>query len=89
MCELKDSSSYMIEIVEKEISFANLKLYEKIPVSYVVQSRVVLDGLDLGKKGLADLKEILEEPWMKDYDLIDGQGPSRWASQLIYQTGAC
>ena len=72
----------MIEIVEKEISFENLKLYENIPASYVVQSRIVLDELDLGKKGLADLKESLEEPWIKDYDLIDGQGPSRWASQF-------
>jgi hypothetical protein len=40
----------MIETVEKEISFENLKLYETIPASYVVQSRIVLDGFDLGKK---------------------------------------
>ena len=73
----------MIEIIEEEISFENLKLYESIPSSYVVESRIVLDGLGIGKKEESnDLTEIPEEPWAKDYDLIDGQGPSRWASQF-------
>ena len=72
----------MIKIIEEEISFENLKLYESIPSSYVVESRIVLAGLGIGKEGLTDLKESLEEPWIKDYDLIDGQGPSRWASQF-------
>jgi len=73
----------MIEIIEEDISFENLKLYESIPSSYVVESRIVLDGLGIGKKEESnDLTEIPEEPWAKDYDLIDGQGPSRWASQF-------
>lgn len=66
-------------IIEEPI--AHLAGYAQIPMYFEVVSvfDIVVDNRGLG--GLVLLERRLDEPWTKDYDAIDGEGPTEWAKR--------
>jgi hypothetical protein len=53
-----------------------------IPISFVVQSVLDVTVQNTGLGGiLLDLTE-LDKPWIKDYDAIEGEGPTRWLKRF-------
>jgi len=65
------------KIVEEPVTF--LAAYAQIPIRFQVGSifDVVVDNQGLGGLGLVE--RHLDGPWIKDYDAIVDEGPTRWA----------
>jgi GNAT superfamily N-acetyltransferase len=54
----------------------------EISIAFNVTSTLEVALIDDGLGGLS-LREVpVDVPWVKDYDAIAGEGPSRWASQF-------
>ena len=64
----------MVEVTEEPASA--LADFARIPISFEVRS--VLDVAD-DAGGFALTERGLPIPWVKDYDAIGGEGPTRWA----------
>jgi len=66
-----------VEIVEE--SAAALEELARIPIAFEVRS--VLDVADEGG-GFVLTERSLPDPYVKDYDAISGEGPTRWARRF-------
>lgn len=65
-----------IELVEEPISV--LREYGRIPISFEVRSVFEVQLQDSGLRGLLLSERRVESPWIKDYDAIAEEGPTRW-----------
>lgn len=55
---------------------------DEIPIAFGV-TRVLDVSLNNGGLGGITLTEMpVDEPWVKDYDAVHDEGPSRWADQF-------
>lgn len=66
-----------MEIEIKEESGAALEEYGRVPIAFRVETRFRVEPLQDGMGGLALIEEPVT-PYIKDYDLIPGEGPSHW-----------
>ena len=65
----------------KQVTTDTLPLYSKIPISFLVESvyRVkTKDGFD----GFELYEEKVSHPYIKDYDAVKGEGPTRWLKRF-------
>lgn len=53
-----------------------LPRYQEIPISFTVNSKLVPE--DKGLNGILFRECEVENPYVKDYDAIQGEGPTRW-----------
>ena len=67
------------EIVEE--SAGVLPEYGRIPISFEVRSVFDVQLLAGGLKGIRLSERLVAPPWVKDYDGLKGEGPTRWANQ--------
>src|SRR5438552_1267002 len=68
-----------IKIIEESTSA--LSDYAKISIAFRVESRLRVELLDNGLAGITLIEEKVEAPYIKDYDAIRGEGPTRWAKR--------
>ncbi len=68
-----------IELVEEPISV--LREYGRIPISFEVRSVFDVRLQDDGLRGFLLSERRLKSPWIKDYDAIAEEGPTRWDRQ--------
>ncbi len=66
-----------IEIVEE--SPERFQEYAEIPIRFEVRSLYEVNGDDPGS--VTFVEQAVEPPWIKDYDDIKGEGPTRWAKR--------
>lgn len=59
-----------------------LERYGTVPISFVVDRRLVVRPVDNGLGGLLLVEETVAVPYPKDYDSDDGEGPTRWANHF-------
>ncbi len=58
---------------------ADLPRYSRIPIGFHVSS--VFDVTDDPVLGVNLVERVLEEPWHKNYDAYDGEGPLSWSKR--------
>lgn len=59
-----------------EESIGQLQKYGEIPIRFEVRSIFEIEGDDLSTTALVEKR--VPHPWVKDYDAIAGEGPTRW-----------
>jgi len=67
------------EIVEQ--SAEDLADYGSISIAFEVQTILDVQVIDQGLGGFAMSEQKMDAPYVKDYDGIKGEGPTRWAKQ--------
>lgn len=67
------------EVIEE--SAGVLPEYGRIPISFEVRSVFDVQLLEGGLKGIRLSERPVAPPWVKDYDALKGEGPTRWANQ--------
>jgi len=65
------------QIVEE--SLTRLAEYGEIPIRFEVSSVFLVEGYQPGSALLVE--RPVKQPWIKDYDTIRGEGPTRWAKR--------
>jgi len=65
------------EIVEESAS--DLPEYARIPISFEVRSVFDVSFLENGRCDFRMSERPISAPWVKDYDVYHGEGPTRWA----------
>lgn len=66
----------------KEEAISRLDLLGKISMAFRVDRMLALSLVSGGLGGISLTEVSVEEPWIKDYDAIKGEGPTRWADQF-------
>jgi|Deesub1362A_J573_1020465.scaffolds.fasta_scaffold10807_2 ribosomal protein S18 acetylase RimI-like enzyme len=65
-----------IEIIEETVAI--LPEYGKASMAFWVKSRFRVEAIHSGLGGLRLIEEIVEQPYIKDYDQARGDSPERW-----------
>lgn len=55
-----------------------LPLYSEIPISFQVESVYRVKARESGLAGIELREERVTHPYIKDYDAVRGEGPTRW-----------
>lgn len=55
--------------------------YGRVFIAFMVESQLRVQPLDNGLKGWSLVEEIVEPPYLKDYDANKEEGPARWLSR--------
>jgi ribosomal protein S18 acetylase RimI-like enzyme len=69
-----------VTVVEDSIS--NLSEHAAIPIRFRVDRVLEASVRDGGLGGIALHEVPVDSPWDKDYDEIEGEGPTRWPSRF-------
>ena len=70
----------------RELGAEALEEYGGIPIRFRVDSVLRVEGIEGGLGGLLLREEEIEEPYVKDYDEYDEEGPIRWAQRFDVST---
>ena len=65
----------------EEVS-TELAAYSEVPISFTVSQRLRVDLIDGGLGGFRLKTRVVDPPYVKDYDAIKGEGPTRWARRF-------
>jgi GNAT superfamily N-acetyltransferase len=76
-----------IKVTEEPM--AALDAYACIPISYEVHEVLELAPYDRGLGGLLLSPRRLENPYIKDYDALAGEGPTGWAQRFDVSNWGC
>jgi len=68
----------MSGIAIAEESTDSLESYASVPIAFTVSSRFRVEPVASGLEGFCFHEERVAEPYLKDYDAIRGEGPTRW-----------
>lgn len=71
-----------MEIATLPVNTESLTTYSKIPISFEVKSKLIVDLLNDGLGGIVLHEEEVIPPYVKDYDEIKGEGPIRWLERF-------
>ena len=69
-----------LEIREEPIG--SLGEHATISIAYLVDKILVASVLDRGLGGIVLHERAVDTPWLKDYDAIKGEGPTRWPKRF-------
>lgn len=69
-----------VNVREEAVSF--LAELSEIPTAFLVERILDVSLVDSGLGGIVLSEMPVGEPWIKDYDAIDGEGPSQWAKRF-------
>jgi GNAT superfamily N-acetyltransferase len=61
---------------------ADLDQHAQVPIAFLVDRILAVSFLDGGLGGVKLTETRVEDPWVKDYDAIKGEGPTRWARRF-------
>jgi GNAT superfamily N-acetyltransferase len=71
-----------MSLIVQEEPMSSLAEHAKVPIAFLVERVLDVSVTDRGLGGIA-LREVpVAIPWEKNYDLIDGEGPPRWAERF-------
>jgi GNAT superfamily N-acetyltransferase len=65
----------------RELGPECLQRYGEIPIRFRVESVLRVEEIDGGLGGLALREERVAEPYLRDYDTYEEEGPARWAER--------
>ena len=69
-----------VRIAEEPIR--NLGLHAEVPIAFLVDRVLDVTLVDGGLGGVEMSERAIDAPWLKDYDAIKGEGPTRLATQF-------
>ena len=69
-----------MRIAEEPIT--GLGLHGEVPIAFLVEHVLEVVLVEQGLGGVVMSKRALEEPWVKDHDAIEGEGPTRWVTRF-------
>ncbi|HET9088736.1 MAG TPA: GNAT family N-acetyltransferase [Acidimicrobiales bacterium] len=69
-----------LEIREEPI--ASLREHAEIPIAYLVDKILEVSVSDGGLGGIILQERAVDAPYIKDYDAIKGEGPTRWPKRF-------
>lgn len=65
-----------------EESIRRLDEHARVSIAFLVEKILVTSLIEGGLCGLRLMEETVGQPWLKDYDAIDGEGPTRWPKRF-------
>lgn len=69
-----------MRIAEEPIT--GLGLHGEVPIAFLVEHVLDVTLVEEGLGGVVMSERAVEAPWIKDYDAIEGEGPTRWATRF-------
>jgi GNAT superfamily N-acetyltransferase len=69
-----------VRVAEEPIT--GLGLHGEVPIAFLVERVLDVRAMEGGLGGLVMTEKAVEVPWLKDYDALKGEGPTRWASRF-------
>jgi GNAT superfamily N-acetyltransferase len=66
----------------REETIGHLHELGAMPTAFLVERVLDVSPIDSGLGGIELSEQIVEKPWIKDYDALEDEGPSRWAKQF-------
>ena|SRR5438552_6390187 len=66
----------------EEQPIARLDEHAQVPIAFVVERILGVSAPDSGLGGIRLTEAAVETPWVKDYDAIKGEGPTRWPKRF-------
>lgn len=69
-----------VQIVEEPVSV--LPAYGEVSIAFEVKSQLCVELINNGLGGFLFKEEEIEEPYIKDTDQIEGEGPLQWSKTL-------
>ena len=71
-----------MRIESSDATAARLAEYSRLSIAFEVRSVLECELLEGGLGGIALTERPVAEPYVKDYDAIEGEGPTRWARRF-------
>ncbi len=71
------------KIVEEPIT--RLADHARLPISFVVDRRIDVDSIALGVGGIAWREAEVAPPFLKDYDAVADDAPTRWPGMWVVE----
>jgi ribosomal protein S18 acetylase RimI-like enzyme len=71
-----------LELTHEPVTRVALAEYAKVPIAFVVDRTLEVAPVDGGIGGLSFAGAAVADPYEKDYDAIEGEGPARWADRF-------
>ena len=72
----------MLDVKVEPPTLSTLQAYGDVPVAFLVESRFRVEPVRNGLGGWLLTEEGVEHPCVKDYDALEGEGPSRCRRQF-------
>jgi GNAT superfamily N-acetyltransferase len=72
----------LVELRVEEEPIDRLEEHARIPIAFPVQGILAVSTPDSGLGGIVLTEAAVETPWVKDYDAIKGEGPTRWPKRF-------
>lgn len=69
-----------VEIGEEPIG--RLPQHAEVPIGFLVERVLEVTAVDGGLGGLTSSEVLVDEPWTKDYDAIEGDRPTAWPKRF-------
>jgi GNAT superfamily N-acetyltransferase len=72
----------VLEVEIREEAISALPEHGSVPTAFEVDRVLDLEARENGLGGFALHERVMDTPWRKDYDAIDGEGPAAWAREF-------
>jgi GNAT superfamily N-acetyltransferase len=72
----------LLDIQIEEQSIDRLVEHANIPIAFTVERILTVSIPGRGLAGIHLQETTLDSPWLKDYDAIKGEGPTRWRKRF-------
>jgi ribosomal protein S18 acetylase RimI-like enzyme len=70
----------IVKILDEPIS--QLRLHEAISIAFQVDNLLEVSTPEGGMGGITLREQVVDPPYVKDYDAIKGEGPARWLTRF-------
>jgi len=71
-----------LDIGEEALTLATLSEHAAIPIAFMVDRVLEVRLLDGGLGGMSLTETVVTDPYVKDYDAIEGAGPQLWPGRF-------
>ncbi len=71
-----------VDLHIEEEPIERLGEHAQISIAFVVERILVVSTPESGLGGIRLTEATVDKPWVKDYDAIKGEGPTRWAKRF-------
>jgi hypothetical protein len=76
-----------LDISEEALTLAALDEHAAIPIAFVADRILAVTLVDGGLGGMSLTETAVASAYVKDYDAIEGEGPTCWPGALTSRTG--
>ena len=71
-----------LDIQEEDLTPAALDEHAAISIAFVVERMLQVALVDGGLGGMSLTETAVTDPYLKDYDAVEGEGPARWPERF-------